>query len=124
MHQLPTLLPRTKETQVQPKPDFLSDEAAAAFQDADVAAAYQHRPPYPPAVFDILVTLVVDQPRHVLDVGCGTGFLARHLVERVERVDAVDLSHALIGEGQGLAGGEQPRLAWGVGSAEAAALRP
>ena len=60
---------------MQPKPDFLGDESAAAFQDADVAAAYQHRPPYPPAVFDILATLVVDQPRHVLDVGCGTGFL-------------------------------------------------
>ena len=33
---------------MQPKPDFLGDEIAAAFQDADVAAAYQHRPPYPP----------------------------------------------------------------------------
>jgi hypothetical protein len=32
---------------MQPKPDFL-DEIAAAFQDADVAAAYRHRPPYPP----------------------------------------------------------------------------
>jgi hypothetical protein len=43
---------------MQPKPDFLGYEIAAAFQDADVAAAYQRRPPYPPAVFDILATLV------------------------------------------------------------------
>jgi SAM-dependent methyltransferase len=109
---------------MQPKPDFLGDEIATAFQDADVAVAYQHRPPYPPAVFDILATLVVDQPRHVLDVGCGTGFLARHLVERVERVDAVDISHAMIEQGQRLPGGDHPRLTWIVGSAEDAALRP
>jgi hypothetical protein len=32
---------------MQPKPDFLGHETARAFQDADVAAAYQHRPPYP-----------------------------------------------------------------------------
>jgi hypothetical protein len=43
---------------MQPKPDFLGYEIAAALQDADVAAAYQHRPPYSPAVFDILATLV------------------------------------------------------------------
>ncbi len=114
----------TKEAWMQPKPDFLSGEAGAAFQDADVAAVYRHRPTYPPAVFDILATLVVDQPRHVLDVGCGTGFLARHLVERVEHVDALDIARAMIEQGKCLPGGDHPGLTWLVGSAEDAALRP
>src|SRR5205823_213389 len=96
MHQSPSLLLRTKETQMQPKPDFLGDEIAAAFQDAGVAAAYQHRPPYPPAVFDILATLVVSRsvqwcwvtssPSHATTVG---GEIVRHGQDVMQR-DASD----------------------------------
>lgn len=109
---------------MQPKPDFFGSDVASAFLDATVAAAYQYRPPYPPAVFDILTALVVDQPRRVLDVGCGTGFLARHLAERVAHVDAVDVSRAMIAQGQRLPGGDHRSLTWIAGSAEDAVLFP
>src|ERR1051326_420847 len=97
---------------MRPKPDFLSPEVAAAFQDASVALPYRFRPTYPAAVFDILADLMVDQPRRVLDVGCGTGLLARHLVERVDWLDAVDVSPEMIGQGIQLPGGWHRNLHW------------
>lgn len=109
---------------MRPKPDFLTPEAAAAFQDPGVARAYRFRPTYSPAVFDILTDLVIDQPRHILDVGCGTGLLARHLVERVDRVDAVDVSQEMIGQGKLLPGGDHPHLNWIPGRVEDAPLHP
>jgi 2-polyprenyl-3-methyl-5-hydroxy-6-metoxy-1,4-benzoquinol methylase len=48
------------------------------WQDADAAANYRFRPTYPPETFDILVSLIGDGPRAVLDVGCGTGNITRH----------------------------------------------
>jgi ubiquinone/menaquinone biosynthesis C-methylase UbiE len=83
-----------------------------------MAAAYRHRPPYPPAVFGVLAELIVDQPRAVLDVGCGDGALARHLVASVDRVDAVDVSVAMVENGRELPGGDHPRLRWMVGRVE------
>lgn len=109
---------------MRPKPDFLSPHAAAAFQDAGVARAYRYRPTYAAAVFDILAGLVVDQPRHVLDVGAGTALLARSLVERVDRIDAVDVSQEMIGQGKLLPGGNHPALTWILGRVEDAPLRP
>ena len=109
---------------MQPKPDFLGPQAAAAFQDPSVAAAYRYRPPYPPEVFDILAELIVDRPRHVLDVGAGTGALARHLIEWADRVDAVDVSREMIDRGKCLPRGDDSRLTWIVGPVEEVALRP
>lgn len=109
---------------MEPKPDFFSAAAASAFQDVTVAQAYQHRPPYPDAVFDILTGLMRDEPQTVLDAGCGTGYLARHLVDRVDRLDAVDLSVAMIEQGKGLPNGAHPRLNWIVGAIEDVTLNP
>jgi len=109
---------------LQPKPDFLGPHAASAFQDESVAEAYHHRPPYPNEAIDILTDLIVDTPRTVLDVGCGTGYLARHLVNRADRIDALDVSGPMIGHGQLLPGGDHPNLRWIVGSAEEAVLKP
>jgi 2-polyprenyl-3-methyl-5-hydroxy-6-metoxy-1,4-benzoquinol methylase len=69
-----------------------SAELAAAFADADVADAYQHRPPYPAEVFDILTGLITDAPRQVLDLGAGEGAIARPLAPLVDRVEALDAS--------------------------------
>jgi len=109
---------------VQPKPAFLGPQTSSAFQDPSVVVAYQYRPPYPDAVFDILADLMTDSPRHVLDAGCGTGFLARPLAERAERVDAVDVSAEMVAQGKRLPGGDSPRLRWIVGRAEDAPLDP
>jgi len=97
-------------------------ELAATFADPGVADAYQHRPPYPPQVFDILEQLVMDQPRVVLDLGAGQGALARPLAARVDQVDAMDVSAAMLAEGARLPGGRQPNLRWILGAAETAEL--
>ena len=82
-----------------PKPEHLGPAYAAQFQDQSVVAAYRFRPPYPDEVFRILADLITDEPRVVLDAGCGDGAIARHLVEQVERIDAIDLSRVMIEQG-------------------------
>jgi ubiquinone/menaquinone biosynthesis C-methylase UbiE len=99
-----------------------SRELAAAFTDEAVARAYQHRPPYPAQVFDILEQLIVDRPRHVLDVGAGEGAIARPLAARVDRVDALDISAAMLAAGARRPGGRRPGLRWLLGAAETAEL--
>jgi SAM-dependent methyltransferase len=96
---------------------------AEVFTDRDVARAYRLRPDYPPETFTILSDLIVG-PRVVLDVGAGTGAMARHLAPHVERVDALDISTAMIDEGRRLPGGDDPRIHWILGSAEDAPLEP
>jgi SAM-dependent methyltransferase len=98
------------------------DRLAAAFGHADVADAYQYRPPYPPEVFDILERLIVDRPRRVLDIGAGDGALARPLAARVDHVDALDISAAMVEAGRRRPGGRRWNLRWIVGAAESAEL--
>ena len=93
-------------------------ELAAVFAHGGVAEAYAERPPYPEAVFDTLETLLVAEPRVVLDLGAGEGALARPLAGRVDRVDAVDVSEAMIARGRTRPGGDRPNLRWLLGSAE------
>jgi SAM-dependent methyltransferase len=107
-----------------PKPEHLGPEYGAQFQDQSVVAAYRFRPPYPDEVFRILAGLISDQPRVVLDAGCGDGAIARHLVEQVERIDAVDLSRAMIEQGKRLPNGDHPRLRWICAPMENAPLEP
>lgn len=105
-------------------PAFLRADVAAAFEDRRVAASYRHRPQYPPETAGILAAAVTDTPRTVLDIGCGTGFLARPLAPLVDRLDALDASAAMIEEGRRLPGGDHPRLRWMVGRVETAPLDP
>jgi ubiquinone/menaquinone biosynthesis C-methylase UbiE len=92
------------------------------FGNPGVAAAYEHRPPYPPDVFDILEQLIADEPRAVLDIGAGEGAIARPLASRVDRVDALDISAAMIETGRQRPGGQQPNLRWILGAMESADL--
>src|SRR5216683_6062912 len=101
-----------------PKPKHLGPEYASQFADPAVVAAYHHRPPYAPAVFPVLRDLTLGEPRIVLDLGCGTGDIARPLAGVVDFVDAVDCSPAMIERGQTLPGGDRPNLRWIVGYAE------
>jgi SAM-dependent methyltransferase len=107
-----------------PKPERFGEQYAAAFQEPGVAAAYQHRPPYSDVAIAHLAGLVASTPRRVLDVGCGTGYIARQLVDLVDHVDALDISSAMIDEGRRLPNGDHPRLRWLVGRAEDAPLDP
>jgi SAM-dependent methyltransferase len=97
---------------------------AADFDHPAVVASYRFRPEPPAQTFDILEGLITDEPRAVLDIGCGTGFLARPLAPRVDRLDAMDMSPTMIEEGKRLPGGDDPRLRWIVGRIEEAPLHP
>ncbi len=98
---------------------------AAMFTHPGVAEVYQYRPPYPDEVFDLLTGLISTRPSLVLDLGAGEGSLARPLAERVDRVgrvDALDVSAAMIEAGKHRPGGDHPNLRWIVGAAETAPL--
>jgi SAM-dependent methyltransferase len=114
-------------TPQQPKPSFLGPRYASAFEDPTVVASYHTRPPYPEAVFDIIAGMLAEQPGAVLDLGCGPGTIARRLVSLdglVERVDALDVSPAMLSRGRQLPNGDHPRLRWLLGRAEDAPLAP
>lgn len=90
------------------KPDFYSVEHGEAFIDAEVAATYHTRPPYPDEVFDLLNELLGSEPRKVLDLGCGTGAIANRLAPHVDRIDAVDISAPMIEAGRYVRPWRQP----------------
>ncbi|MCE7987017.1 MAG: class I SAM-dependent methyltransferase [Caldilinea sp. CFX5] len=97
---------------------------AEQFKDHSVVDAYAHRPPIPDPVFTVLDQLLVDKPRVVLDVGCGTGAIARRLASSVERVDAVDFSAAMLARGRQLPGGDRDNIRWIHGKMEDVPLSP
>lgn len=109
---------------MQPKPEDFSTHYAETFKDHYVVDAYRYRPPYPDEVFTILANLITDEPRTVLDVGAGSGDIARRLVDFVERVDAVDFSQNMIETGKQLPNGEHPHLHWIYGKIEEVPLSP
>lgn len=109
---------------MQPKPDDFNIRNAEAFKDQQVVDAYRYRAPYPPEVFTILESLITDTPRVLLDVGAGSGDIARQCVDFVERVDAVDFSQTMIIRGKQLPHGNDPRLHWIYGKVEEVPLTP
>jgi SAM-dependent methyltransferase len=107
-----------------PKPRGLDEKYARQFCDESVVQAYEHRPPYPNEVFDVLAGLIHDRPRRLLDIGCGRGEIARRMLPHVDAVDAVDISAAMIQRGKTLDGGDDPKLRWICAKAEEADLSP
>ena len=105
-------------TMTIPKPKHLGPEYADQFKDKCVAGAYVNYPPYSTEVFEVLAGLIRDGPRIVLDIGCGTGEVARPLAAFVDRVDAVDQSAAMIEIGRSRDGGDRPNIRWVCQSAE------
>lgn len=86
--------------------------------------AYHLRPPHSPEVFQILTDLTNPDCRIALDIGCGTGPIARPLAGHMQRVDAVDFSACMIAKGREMPGGDCRNLAWICGSVEEAPLSP
>lgn len=107
---------------MEPKPAGWSATYAAVFGDDDVVAAYHLRPPYPEETIAKLAALT--HGGSVLDAGCGTGELARRLAPLVERVDAVDVSAAMLAKGRSLHGADAPNLRWLHGRVEDVQLAP
>lgn len=93
------------------------------FSNEEIASLYRHRAPYPDEVLTRLHRLLV-APGTILDVGAGTGALARRMVHFAERVDGVDPSAAMLDEGARLPRGSDGRLHWIRGRAEDAPLTP
>src|SRR5258708_38031284 len=106
------------------RPESLGEQYAARFGDQSVVDRYHLRPAYPPEIFTLLNALIVDEPRAVLDVGCGTGNVARPLAEYVERVDAVDRSLPMLARARTLPGGDSPKIRWLHGRAEDVETQP
>ncbi len=109
---------------MQPEPRDVRTFYADTFKDRRVVDAYRHRPPYPDEVFAILARLLTDEPRTVLDVGAGSGDIARRMVEFARRVDAVDFSERMIEQGKQLPNGDHPHLRWIYGKVEEVPLAP
>jgi SAM-dependent methyltransferase len=106
------------------KPAHLNQYSASAFQEQGVVEAYQHRAQYSSETFEVLRDLMPDRNGRALDVGCGTGFVARYLVRYVGQVDAIDISSRMIEQGKKLEYGKHPNLYWHVARAEEAAPQP
>lgn len=100
------------------RPPQWTTENADRFKDRTVVDAYHLRSPYPPGIFDELVTLAGGESGAVLDIGTGTGEIARAIAPRVGRVDAVDASAAMIERGKSQPGGDHPNLHWIVSRIE------
>ncbi len=92
-----------------------------SFEDKEVAACYAYRPDYPTEVFDKLVSI---SPRitSILDLGCGTGKIARGISESFISVTAVDASAAMLASAAPLPGGNANNITWVHGLAESAEL--
>lgn len=104
------------------RPSFFAPEHGTAFEDADVVHEYAYRAPYPSATFDLLASLVDRDCPIVLDLGAGTGLIARAIASRAVRVDAIDPSEAMLAEGRRLDGKGQGNIRWLAGRAEDVAL--
>ncbi len=106
------------------KPEYFASMHAEVFQHHSIVEAYQHRPPYSSEVFATLVELMQGTSRRILDVGSGTGNIARNLIEHVDSIDAVDFSQQMIEQGKHLPNGNHPHLHWIYGRVEEVALHP
>jgi SAM-dependent methyltransferase len=103
-------------------PAHLNPWNAAAFALEDVVASYPLRLPYPAELVPFLLGLRAPGRNRVLELGCGTGEIARALAPHVERVDAVDVSPAMLARAKTLPGGTHPALRWIEGAAETVTL--
>jgi SAM-dependent methyltransferase len=100
------------------KPTHPSQAYAAQFADPSVVAAYACKPPYPVEATAILAELAGPRPRAILDLGCGSGDIARALTDHAERIDAVDPAAGMLELGRRRPGGSSPRIRWTCSSAE------
>jgi len=89
------------------------------------ASAYaEFRPPYPRELLDLLVNATPEH-RCLVDLGCGTGELARPLAAAFDEVTAVDVEPEMVEVGTARAAREGlANITWRVGKAETTELPP
>jgi SAM-dependent methyltransferase len=100
------------------KPRGLERHHAEQFCDAAIVEAYSARPPYPLGLDPLFVELAGGPDAHLLDLGCGTGELARRLAPRLHAITAVDHAERMIARARTLPGGDASNLTWMVGRVE------
>ena len=100
------------------RPEHLTVKNASRFKDKGLVDVYHHRLPYPQETFQMLLNLIQDEPRNVLDVGTGIGNLARNLAPHVDHVDAIDFSAEMLKRAKTLSNGDASNLNWILGRVE------
>lgn len=90
-----------------------------AFDDADVARCYAHRPPYAPALYKCVLELTPRRDQ-LIDLGCGPGKVAAELAPHFTHTLALDPAAAMIDEARRLH--PAPNITWLHAGAENAAL--
>ncbi|MGE0191416.1 MAG: class I SAM-dependent methyltransferase [Planctomycetota bacterium] len=105
------------------KPTQWSPEHGSAWQDADAARSYLARPAYPEETCDLLAWLGARGGR-VLDIGTGTGELARRLVGCAAGIDAVDIAMPMLDLARRLPGGGAASIRWIHGQVHEVELSP
>ena len=88
-----------------------------SFEHAIVADNYRHRPEYPDELHARLAALTPGT-RCALDLGCGTGKIARKLSDYFDTVIAVDPSTEMMRVAKELQGGDSQNIVWQAGLAE------
>lgn len=90
-----------------------------SFEESEVAEAYLHRPDYASGVYRSLLEI---NPAHgsLLDLGCGTGKIARRLSADFQSVTALDPSSEMLRVAASQDAGDAGRIKWIHGLAEEA----
>lgn len=108
----------TDDAQTPKRPAHLTPHNAAAFQIEGVVDRYHLRTPYTPELAPFLLGLMRPARGRVLELGCGTGEIARMLAPHVERIDAIDISAPMLARARTMSAGDHPAIRWIEAAAE------
>ena len=94
------------------------------FGSRRMAENYLFRPAYSREVYDTLLRLMRNQPRALLDIGCGPGNITFGLLDHVDRIDAIDPSEEMLRVALSFPKSSDPKIRWMCARAEDADLQP
>lgn len=102
------------------KPSHYNTLNASRFQQKSIVENYKYRLSYSREVFQKLHSLLVERNGskdfHALDIGTGTGEIAKKISQFVNHVDAIDVSSLMIEEAQ--KGEKFSNISWIIGKIE------